>query len=84
MNNLPTSFSEVKKTTLECLLRETLSQVSEAKRQNETSLSLWDENKNYVKKLQKSVNSGILTPMSHQCLLSILQPGADAVQKSLA
>ena len=54
-SDLTSFLSKAKKATLECLLRETLSQLNEAKKQNEQLITCWEENKRCPQQLQNSV-----------------------------
>ena len=54
-SDLTSFLSKAKKATLECLLRETLSQLNDAKKQNEQLITCWDENKRCLQQLQNFV-----------------------------
>ena len=54
-SDLTSFLSMAKKATLECLLRETLSQLNDTKKQNEQLITCLDENKRCLQQLQNSV-----------------------------
>ena len=62
------------KATLECLLREPLSQLNDAKKQNEQLITCWDEHKRCLQQLQNSTTEiGKTSPknyLRHQNLQS--------------
>ena len=83
-NSDQTSFlSKATEATLGCLLRETLSQLNDAKKQNEQLITCWDENKRCVQQLQISVIE--IGKTSPKIISETSEPAvwADVVKKSL-
>ena len=82
-SDLTSFLSKAKKATLECLLRETLSQLNDAKKQNEQLITCWDENKRCLQQLQNSVTE--IGKTSPKIISETSEPAvwADVVKKSL-
>ena len=84
LNSDLTSFlSMAKKATLECLLREPLSQLNDAKKQNEQLITCWYENKRCAQQLQNSTTE--IGKTSPKNLSETSEPAVwvDRVKKSL-
>ena len=82
-SDLTSFLSKAKKVTLECLLRETLSQLNDADKQNEQLITCWDENKRCLQQLQNSVTE--IGKTSPNIISATSEPAvwADVVKKSL-
>ena len=82
-SDLTSFLSKAKKATLECLLREILSQLKDAKKQNEQMVTCWDENNCCLQQLQNSVTE--IGKTSPKILSETSEPAVwpDVVRKSL-